>query len=705
MSKSSKKRTHPNKTNEVQHPPLVPIKASSTLVNSNSAKQTASALSASSDPFSSSIDSNQLKLIRFDRRLKVFFGVCLILYVLFSTAKMHFVSIGVWNKLLPDGSDLRRGIVSGEPRQIRMDDYAVATPWFLSQANKGNPQENEVLGGEKVPVLISFSYHFVNIFRPGAWGSLIFSDFDRAFAFDSNIILILSIISITLMLLLITQNNFWLSVFGSFWLILSSGSQSWVNIPLHSITGAAFIFTSSVYLLFSDTHRQAIVSALCLSWSLCYFLLQLYPPYQVPIVYVTAAIWIGYIINQLPNHQIRTIWGAKIGYGILVAMLVVLVAYLFYADLQSTFDAITGTVYPGKRNELGGTGFIANWFSEYFSWQYRDVNFPKNWLNHCELSHYLTFTPIVIPSTLYIFFKTRRIDWVLVLLGVCIGILYIWIQVGFPSFLAQSTLMGMSPPRRSQIPFGIANVLFTLSYLHLLSKSKVQTSSLLTMLGGFGVLSYMIYAGYVNVEDSNGFFKFHQLFIPIGFFTTLGILLLPTLNLSYKVAIFSMATLLFVLPNLRLNPISRGLTPITQHSLYTTVQSISQQDPKARWVVYGSQYISYLVTATGVNLLSGVKYVPARNIYKVLDPQARRDSSYNRYAHTVYGTYINGTDSVYIQNNFEDGCYIAMDPCSPRFKTLNVKYIIFEKQPQPVEMRCMKLVSTLGSIQIYRIND
>ena len=168
---------------------------------------------------------------------------------------------------------------------------------------------------------------------------------------------------------------------------------------------------------------------------------------------------------------------------------------------------------------------------------------------------------------------------------------------------------------------------------------------------------------------------------------------------------FSVGILLFLLPNVGMNPVAKGLTPITQHALYQTVQSLAQQEPKARWVVFGSKILTYIVTATGVNTLSGVKITPPRTIYNVLDPTMKRDSAYNRYAHTIYSTFIDGRDSVVIYNPFEDGCTVAMDPCSPRFKQLNVKYIVFDREPQAAEIRCMKSVSTLGSIHIYRIND
>ena len=644
------------------------------------------------------------ELIRFDKRMKWFLAICAGLFVLMVLAKIHFISVAAWNQILPDGSNPRRGLISGEARRIRMDDYAVGTPWFLSQANNGFPQVNETIGGEKAPVLTVPSKHFSAIFKPANWGALVFGP-ETAFAWGSDINMFLALIGVTLMLMLLTQNQFWLSIFGSLWLLLSTGTQSWMYIPAFSLSGCSFVFVAAIYLLYGRSRRQIIIGACALAWSLTYFVLMLYPPYQVPMIYITLALFIGYMLNQRDFSELLNNWPLKLIGGILSVAVLAGVFMAYFADLKPTLDAVTNTVYPGKRNELGGTGFIANWASEYFAWLMNDSKYPQQWLNYCELSHYLTFAPIIIPSLIVAFNLTRQIDWPLLLLSVCIITLYVWMEVGFPGWLAKLTLLNMSPTRRTQIPLGIANVLLVLLYLNYLRRHSIRSQPVYTVLGAALVVGLMVYAGYVNVNDAGGFFKWYQLFVPIAFFSALGMLLLPTLNFQYRLPVFCAGILLFVLPNIRINPVSKGLSPIIEHPLYQTVQSLHKQEPNARWVVYGSQFISYLVTATGVNLLSGVKFVPPRAIYKVLDPQMKRDSAYNRYAHTVYTSFINGTDSVYIQNNFEDGCMVAMDPCSPRLKQLNVKYIIFDHATQPVETRCMKSVATLGSIQIYRIND
>ncbi|AQG81582.1 DUF7657 domain-containing protein [Spirosoma montaniterrae] len=647
-------------------------------------------------------------LIRFDRRVKWFLGICLGLFLLLSLAKIHAVSIPIWNQMMPDGSDAKRGVISGESRRIRMDDYAVMAPWILSQTNRGLPQENETIGGGKAPVLVTPTNHFSTLFRADYWG-FFFLNAEQGYAWAFNFRAILSLIGATLLLLLLTQNNFWLSLFGSTWLFLSSGTQSWTHIPTVMIGSGSLAVVAAIYLCFGKNKRQIIIASIGLCYMVLYYAFILYPPYQVPLGYVFAALFLGYLLTHVNKQHLSSQWQTKIIGAISALAGSAVIFYLYFTDLKPTIDAITNTVYPGKRSELGGTGFIANWFSEYFSWQFKDTAFPGSWLNHCELSHYITFAPIIIPSLILVYVLTRQFDWTLLLLSVFVVAGYIWIEVGFPAWLAKLTLWNMSPTRRMQIPFGIGNVLLSVLYLHYLTTVRLPRKNEWVLMAAviIGVIGFVGYAVYVNVNDSDGFFKAYQLFLPAAFFAGLGILLLPTWQPSYRTAIFGIAILFFLSPNLRLNPVSKGLTPITEHVLYKAVRDIQSREPEARWVVFGGQFVSYMVTATGVNLLSGVKYTPPRQILRVLDPQAKRDSAYNRYAHTVYSTYINPQkpDSVIMVNTFEDGYTVAMDPCSPRFKKLNVKYIIFDRQPQPVETRCMKLVSSLGSLQIYRIND
>jgi hypothetical protein len=467
------------------------------------------------------------------------------------------------------------------------------------------------------------------------------------------------------------------------------------------------VFVAAALLLFSTKRVwwQWLGLGLLIAWGLCSEVFFVYPPFQVPMGYAFLFMFIGYVLNNRNHDGLRFQFPMKLVVLTVCMALVGSLMYYCYVELKPTLDAVASTVYPGRRSEVGGTGFIANWFSEYFSWLFNARTYPQTWLNICELSHYLTFMPVIIPSVIAYTVMTKKVNWVLLLGAFYVVAMMLWMEVGWPKWLAEGTLMSMSPTRRAQIPMGVASVLLAVIYLDYMKDKYRQLSVGVNALLFIGVFAFMLYAAKVNLDDAGGLFKSYQMFVPVLLFTVMNILLLFSVNWRYKTAVFMTGVLLYLIPNLGFNPLSIGLSPIIDHSLYKSVKEIGSKEPDAKWVVFGNQFITYMVTATGVETLTGVKYIPPRSIYKVLDPQMKRDSAYNRYAHTVYSTYINGTDSVYIQNNYEDGCMVAMDPCSPRLKKLNVKYVLFDREPQAVEIRCMKLVQNLGSVNIYRIND
>ena len=654
------------------------------------------------------VDSPQPKqpfeLIRFDRRVKVTLGGFVAVFVLFVLFKWHYVSLPVWNTILPDGSPPTRGLVTGTPKRIRMDDYAVAAPWILSSVNNGFSQENEGLGGLNASLLLAPTHHIVTVFKPGHWGFL-FLDTERAYAWMYDINPLMLLIGSFLFFLLITANHYWLSLLGTVTLLLSSGTVQWAFIPTALVAFCCLAFVAVIYLLLARKPVWIALYAWLLIWTVCAFALILYPPYQLPLVYLFILLLIGYLINNyralgpVPAIPIKLV--ALVG-AVGVASLVLA---LFYADVHETLTALTKTVYPGQRSETGGTGFMANWHSEYYSWLFDDQKHPQSWLNICELSHYLNFAPVIIPLAIALFVFNRRIDWMLAAAMLFVGVMWVWIEVGFTPGLAKASLMSMVPTRRAQIPMGVGGILLLIIYLSAIRTARVNVPTWVNALAIAGVVGFVGYTAYVNVNDSDGFIKYQQTFMPVVFFSLMNGLLLFTIPVRYRIALFGAGLVMFLLPNLKANPLARGLTPITENAFYKAVRQLVEQDPQARWIVNGSQYLSYMVTATGAKQITGVKYLPDRKrIFSVLDPTMKRDSAYNRYAHVTNQSYIDGKDSVIMFNQFEDSYVIAMDPCSPRMKKMNVTYQVFDHQPQPVEVRCMKSVATLGSLTIYQAN-
>ncbi|WP_461052172.1 DUF7657 domain-containing protein [Spirosoma arcticum] len=648
------------------------------------------------------------ELIRFDKRVKWFIGICIGLFILLTLAKINYSSIGMWNTVIPDGADAKRGIVLGTPKQIRMDEWAILAPFMLSQAHQGFPLENPAIGGEKVALVGYFPInHFISFFRPDYWGFYLF-DIEHGFAWRWNFILCFGIISVMLAFMLLTRNQFWLSVLGTIWLIFSPGLAWWSFFLLTSIYAGFGMVVASAYLFFSTKTRTILIAGVVFFWCFSMFALTLYPPYQVPLGYLLLFLLIGYTWRHYNKQLLLSKVWLKLGVFALAFAVMGVVFYAYYLDAKSTIDVMSNTVYPGKRSETGGTGFVANWFSEYFAgWLLNDQQFPKTWLNICELSHFITFTPVIAVSIPIYFARTRKVDPLLALILGYVLLLLLWIEVGFPSFLAKATLLDVSPTRRTQIPFGIGNVVLAVLYLSYIQTRKITVSGSVATLLSVGVVGFMVYTAWLNLDDAQGTYKSHQLFLPTLFFMALNFLLLPVVNFKYKEIAVVGAVVLFTLPNLKINPMGKGMSPIIDNALYRKVRELHLEEPEARWVVLGSQYITYLVTATGVNQLSGVKNQPDFKTMRVLDPTARRDSAYNRYAHAIYSTYIDPAhpDTVLIQNGFEDGYQVGIDPCSPKLRSLNVRYIIFDRTPQPVEIRCMKQMAKMGNIEIYRTND
>ncbi len=644
-------------------------------------------------------------LIRFDRRVKWFIGICVGLFLVLTLAKINYSSVGMWNTVIPDGSDAKRGIVSGTPKSIRIDEWGVVTPFMMSQADRGFPLENPAIGGERVGLVSYYPVrHFIAIFRPDYWG-FHFLDLERAFAWHWNFVIFFNLIAVTLVFLLLTRNQFWLSVLGAFWLVFSPGFAWWSFFFLTSMFGGCALLLASIYVFYARSGRAIALAGMAFIWSLATYALIIYPPYQVPLGYLLLLLLIGFVWRDFRKEWLfDKIW-IKLGAFTIAFAVLGVIFYAFYTDAKSTIDVMSNTAYPGKRSEIGGTGFVANWFSEYYSgWLTSNEQFPKSWLNSCELSHFVTFTPIIGICLSVYFIKLRRVD---PLLAIVLGYVFfqlIWIEVGFPAWLAKATLFNISPTRRTQIPFGIANVVLAILYLSYIRIQKIKLSGTVSAFLIAAVFVFMGYAAWLNLTDSEGFYKAHQLFLPTAFFILINYLLLPVASFQHKELVVVGALVVFTLPSLKINPIGKGLAPITQNALYQKVHEIHEQDRDARWVVLGSQYITYLVTATGANQISGVKNVPDFKTMAVLDPGMKRKNTYNRYAHTVYNSYIDPAhpDSVIIQNTFEDGYQVGIDPCSPKLQQLKVRYFIFDHPPQPAEIRCLTPVATLGSISIYK---
>ena len=164
-----------------------------------------------------------------DKKIVGLLAICFILLISASILKINGSSVDNWNTLL--GKAKSTNVILGQARPVRSDEWMVATPLMLSQAKQVPrfPLHNESVGAANTPLLFNLPVSsLAAFFRPQYWGFFIF-DFETAFSLYWNLKTIGLFLSFFLLLLLLTANNFWLSIFGSLWLLYSAFMQWWLS--------------------------------------------------------------------------------------------------------------------------------------------------------------------------------------------------------------------------------------------------------------------------------------------------------------------------------------------------------------------------------------------------------------------------------------------------------------------------------------------
>jgi hypothetical protein len=388
--------------------------------------------------------------------------------------------------------------------------------------------------------------------------------------------------------------------------------------------------------------------------------------------------------------------------------------------VKDTYAMMLNTVYPGRRFSTGGDLREGKVFAEFFGWFLTDLKgdkagTPIQWQNICEASGFFMFFPIVFYAMGYYFYKTRKTDPLLISISIFFIIGLIYCLIGFPAFLSKLTLFSMSPAFRALPIIGVANCFLLICYI---ASSKTQFKNEKFSWIEFAVvlaatlIFALIVTSFINKATAK-FFTSTQVGIVVAL-VTVSYLLVRYKNFKYVRPALYIGLVALVIGNFNVNPVTKGLAPILENPLVVDSKEIHDKDPKARWVLFGNSRLTHLLKANGIDLFNSVKLVPPMKDMKVLDPTGKFDSVYNRYAWMTMNSKriaqsLGSTwgDTVVLNRpeGYQDGYTIFMDPCSPRFKQLGVKYFVFDEKPSDNEVRCMTKLKENVGLFIYKRND
>jgi len=650
-------------------------------------------------------------LILFDRKTKIFLLVLLSAYLILSSLKIHTSNIANWDLFF--GLDKSESVLAGKPRFIRMDEWMISSPAAIGQYNAGMPIKNGSVGELNAPVVWGLPVKDISsALRPSLWSYFVF-DVERAFAFSWNFNIFFFLISTFLLLMMLTKNNFWLSVTGTFFIFLSGGVQWWSYFIADYMLYLNGLFISLAYIFYSKKRVPLIIAGIIFIVSAYGNLFNLYPPFQVPLLWLYLFLFAGFLLQRKNFQTIKENWQFKtIILGVSLVVLAFFI-YHYYNLVKDTYSMMLNTVYPGRRFSTGGALKDGKVFAEFFGIFMTDTHTPVQWQNICEASGFIMFFPMVFYAMGYYYFKTKKADPLLISLSIFLLIGLLYVLFGFPAFLSRITLFSMSPDFRTLPIVGVANCFLLICYI---ASSKIQIKKEriswieLGVLVAATLIFMLIVTTQINKTTEN-YFTSTEVGIAIALIV-ISYLLIRYKNFRFATPALLILLLGMVIPNANVNPVTKGLAPILENPLVVESKEIHEKDPSARWALFGNTRLTHLLKANGIDLFNCVKLVPPMKDMKVLDPTGRNDSIYNRYAWMTMNSKqvaqffdVNWNDTVIFKQPFQDGYTIFIDPCSPKLKQLGVKYFVFDTVPNPKEIRCMTKLKENAGLFIYKRND
>jgi len=618
--------------------------------------------------------------IRFDYKTKLFLAV-LALYVLITTCfNINGSSVGMWNEVFYDNPHSYTHL--GTPNQIRTDEWAFHTPAILSQCNSIPPfsAENYSLGGHKAPLVMNVPVkHFSTFLRPQFWLFFLVGA-ERAFAFYWSMKLVFLVAGVFLLLMMILDNNFVISLFGALWVYFSGYMQWWYSSPAEwpELVGCFALFTTAlIQILVSKRKVMIVLSSVIFLICFFNFVVTLYPPHQVPLVYLSCCIVIGVlslrfrsVLSELLMNRFR------LTFVVLTLVFTAGLLFLFYCDTKHTLKVLADTVYPGMRRSTGGGISIAKIFNGFFGIFMSERNYPRIWGNICESSNVFLFFPVPMMLFGWEWLRQKKVSALNAGFAIYIAIILLWLIWGFPKLVAQVTLFDRVPEIRSLLSLGIASIIWTCLFLHRITKDDtVYTLKFKISITAIMFIGVLIYAFYFNVVTKS-FASLFQIIIVCAFVTVASFLLLGRKALLFAGVI--------LIPNIMVhsmvNPICIGLKPILSHPLYEEINHIVHQTPDSKWIVYRTPDTSMPLLANftyagGAKVFNGLKYIPNLDEMKELSPKDNDIEIYNRYGYISLSP-IKGSKISFALLNWGDLYMISVDPDNDCWKRLGIRYCL-----------------------------
>jgi hypothetical protein len=129
------------------------------------------------------------------------------------------------------------------------------------------------------------------------------------------------------------------------------------------------------------------------------------------------------------------------------------------------------------------------------------------------------------------------------------------------------------------------------------------------------------------------------------------------------------------------NPVDRGLDVILKSSLSATIERHPEWRT-GRWLVFSSWVaLPGFISATGLDLVNGLKIIPALDELALFDPAKEYTSVINQSCYLVVQVQMEGPSQ--FESPHSGFVVWKVNPLDPKLKKIGINYLAFDSPPDP----------------------
>ncbi len=577
--------------------------------------------------------------------------VFLILFVFCVAFKIHGSSIGIYNSYIVEKIDpaIKEEII-GYSRGVRSDEWMVHTPYYFSQKYNNYNKYSHQMSFSGQNMILGYNAPVKDITligKPFTWGYMLLGN-ERGLSWYWCMKLFTLILISFEFIMILTKGNRKLSLLGTLLIAFAPPLQWWFVPHITDVFIWMLIVTTLTYHFFTaDTKWKKILFTILLPCSAIGYALALFPSCQIPLAYLSLALIIVFLIRDKDKITFKRKEWYRILFVVLLAFGVL--SYFITTSLED-IKLFTNTVYPGSRISTGGDRGFKHLLTDLtvLFLPYKAIPY----LNNCEVSTFIHLGPLfmILFPKIYKNIKGKKDNLIGLTLFVAL-IIEIWFMVfGFPEIVSKITLF--SYINRMHLVYGFTSVLFTIWSIYVINKHNInfKLKEIILLLALF-IVCYCLTIDKGKLE----YLSLHIYIAEIIFFALIVLFILKKKNIA-----LIMLSILIVISSFPINPISRGISSITNHPSSKIITKIVKKD-NGYWVATDSSIYANYVLALGGKVVDATNMYPDFDKWYKIDKKKKDVFCYNRYANMTFdlvhektSIFLDVADNIHVKLNYKD---------------------------------------------------